>query len=107
MLWPRVIGSSHTRLPLAEILERELTGLDLTREAEIKKRTSVIAPPPAEHLEKLLSFRKVPYTSGLDAVIVLSIGSEDVAIKRALGRRVDPETGNVYHLDLLLTDPSS
>lgn len=83
----------------AEILERELTGLDLTREAEIKKRTSVIAPPPAEHLEKLLSFRKVPYTSGLDAVIVLSIGSEDVAIKRALGRRVDPETGNVYHLD--------
>ena len=36
---------------------------------------------------------------GLDAVVVLELGDEGVAVKRALGRRVDPQTGRVYHLD--------
>jgi hypothetical protein len=34
-------------------------------------------------------------------VVVLALeGGEEVAIRRVLGRRVDPESGRVYHLEL-------
>ena len=36
---------------------------------------------------------------GLDAVMVLELNDESLAVKRALGRRVDPLTGRVYHLE--------
>ena len=37
--------------------------------------------------------------SGLDAVIVLEVADFTIALKRALGRRLDPATGRVYHLE--------
>lgn len=37
--------------------------------------------------------------AGLDAVMVLELDDEALAVKRALGRRVDPLTGRVYHLE--------
>lgn len=37
--------------------------------------------------------------AGLDAVMVLELDDEALAVKRALGRRVDPLTGKVYHLE--------
>ena len=38
-------------------------------------------------------------SAGLDAVMVLELDDEALAVKRALGRRVDPLTGRVYHLE--------
>ena len=37
--------------------------------------------------------------AGLDAVMVLKLDDEALAVKRAMGRRVDPLTGRVYHLE--------
>ena len=37
--------------------------------------------------------------SGLDAVMVLEVPDFTLALKRALGRRLDPATGRVYHLE--------
>lgn len=37
--------------------------------------------------------------AGLDAVMVLETHDDGLAIKRALGRRVDPQSGRVYHLE--------
>ena len=38
-------------------------------------------------------------STGLDAVMVLELVDASVAVKRALGRRVDPLTGRAYHLE--------
>ena len=43
--------------------------------------------------------RNSPLVTGLDAVLVLEMEDESVAVKRALGRRVDPLTGRAYHLE--------
>ena len=79
----------------AVLLEKALTNLDLEEEATMRSRQSVIAPPGA---------RSVPdedrtLVSGLDAVIFLSVSDESVALRRALGGRLDPETGKTYHLE--------
>lgn len=37
--------------------------------------------------------------SGLDALLVCEVSDFTVALKRALGRRIDPTTGKVYHLE--------
>jgi adenylate kinase family enzyme len=39
-----------------------------------------------------------PPTSGIDIIIRLEINDE-LALRRALGRRIDPQTGNIYHLE--------
>lgn len=39
------------------------------------------------------------WNAGLDAVMVLETHDDGLAIKRALGRRVDPQSGRVYHLE--------
>lgn len=43
--------------------------------------------------------------AGLDAVLVLELDDEALAVKRALGRRVDPLTGRVYHLEFDVPPP--
>jgi len=43
--------------------------------------------------------------AGLDAVVVLELDDEALAVKRALGRRVDPLTGRVYHLEFDVPPP--
>jgi hypothetical protein len=75
----------------AALLERALTGLDLEAEAQVVREASRIAPPPPESLPQL----QRPLTSGLDAVLVLGLSDPALALKRALGRRVDPLTGKV------------
>lgn len=70
-------------------------GLDLAEEELQLKRASSLAPPPAG----ILPDPARPLKSGLDAVISLSLADPEVAVKRGAGRRVDPATGCVYHLE--------
>lgn len=37
--------------------------------------------------------------SGLDKIFVCTLADDAEALKRALGRRVDPSTGKMYHLE--------
>jgi hypothetical protein len=73
----------------AVLLEKALTGLDLTAEQELLQGASVIAPPPVAKLPQL----QRPLLSGLDAVVLLECADEGLALQRVLGRRLDPVTG--------------
>ncbi|WIA32870.1 hypothetical protein OEZ86_006044 [Tetradesmus obliquus] len=79
----------------AVLLEKALTGLDLAAEQALVDWASLVAPPPLDALPQL----QRPLVSGLDAVLVLSCKDEALAAKRALGRRLDPATGRLYHLE--------
>ncbi|KAG2442556.1 hypothetical protein HXX76_002642 [Chlamydomonas incerta] len=79
----------------AVLLERMLTGLDLDSEQALIDAASVIAPPPTSALPQVAR----PLVSGLDAVVVCGLADPELALKRALGRRLDPQTGRVYHLE--------
>lgn len=56
---------------------------------------SFLAPPS----ESELSLDPSAYVSGLDGLFFLSLASESEAVHRAAGRRVDPETGRVFHAE--------
>jgi hypothetical protein len=84
-----VIDGFPTTATQALLLEKALTGLDTTAERALVEGASLVAPPPRDALPQL----ERPLVSGLDAVLVLSCEDEELAIKRALGRRVDPTTG--------------
>ncbi|GIL73035.1 hypothetical protein Vretimale_4669 [Volvox reticuliferus] len=86
--FPRTAGQ-------AVLLERLLTGLDLDSEQALIDAASTVAPPPASALPQVGR----PLVSGLDAVLVCDLADPELALKRALGRRLDPETGRVYHLE--------
>jgi hypothetical protein len=73
----------------AALLEKALTGLDLAAEQALVDGASLVAPPPLDVLPQL----QRSLLSGLDAALVLGCGDEAVAAKRALGRRLDPTTG--------------
>ena len=71
-----------------------------------RKKVSGIAPTPSEKSSAATSTaaasdpsiqRTVPY-SGLDAVLLLEVDNE-ILIKRATGRKIDPVTDIVYHLE--------
>lgn len=79
----------------AALLERALTSLDLEQEAARRQQASLVAPPPADAFPD----PDRPLMSGLDAVIVIGMADDTVAIRRAIGRRVDPMTGRIYHLE--------
>lgn len=79
----------------AVLLERKLTGLNVEAERLLIADASVLVPPPPDMVPEV----DRPRRSGLDAVMVLQLEDGTVALKRALGRRVDPLTGRVYHLD--------
>ncbi|KXZ56759.1 hypothetical protein GPECTOR_1g684 [Gonium pectorale] len=79
----------------ATLLERMLTGLDLDSEQALIDAASTIAPPPQSALPQVGR----PLMSGLDAVVVCGLADPELALKRALGRRLDPTTGRVYHLE--------
>eukprot|EP00878_Enallax_costatus_P017746 GHUV01018646.1.p1 GENE.GHUV01018646.1~~GHUV01018646.1.p1 ORF type:complete len:277 (+),score=106.96 GHUV01018646.1:524-1354(+) len=79
----------------AMLLEKSLTGLDTAAEQALVEQASMVVPPPLDALPQL----QRPLRSGLDAVIVLGCDDESLAVKRALGRRLDPVTGRIYHLD--------
>lgn len=73
----------------AVLLEKALTGLDLSAEQELLQGASLIVPPPASRLPQL----QRPLLSGLDAVILLDCDEETLTLQRVLGRRLDPVTG--------------
>jgi uncharacterized MAPEG superfamily protein len=78
----------------AALLEKAFTGLDLEYRASVKAKASFICPPPHDPTEDL------PLVSGLDKVLILNVsGGEEIALRRALGRRVDPEDGRIYHME--------
>ena len=79
----------------ATLLEKYMTGLDLEKVKARKERASKIAPP----LENVSSNIDGTLVSGLDAVFRLNMDDESLALKRVLGKRIDPETNRVYHLE--------
>jgi len=57
---------------------------------------SQLAPPPHDPEED------VPLISGLDKLLAFELPAEtaeEVALRRALGRRVDPLNGKIYHME--------
>lgn len=63
-------------------------------EAEIRKKRAdlVVKAPAVEILPRKLIL------GGIDCTIILDI-QKDEAMRRALGRRIDPKTNKMYHLD--------
>ncbi|KAI8587012.1 hypothetical protein BDZ88DRAFT_399175, partial [Geranomyces variabilis] len=88
----------------AQLFEKELSGYEdpkpvkpgnLKRTPKEKtRRKSQIAPADTQQQEPKIGNA----TSGLDAVIMLDVPNE-TAYDRASGRRVDPVTGKMYHLE--------
>ena len=88
-----VLENFPTTAAQAELLETQLSGID----------AAVVAGPPAETGPKALIAPAPPppppplLLSAVDTVIRFDI-SDEVATQRAAARRVDPETGTVYHM---------
>ena len=84
----------------AAALEKALTGLDPAVGDAVRSRVSAVAPPTPN---EIAAKADPNFVSGLDAVVFLDLPQDrpdaQPATLRALGRRVDPETGAVYHLD--------
>eukprot|EP00892_Ulva_mutabilis_P002600 jgi/Ulvmu1/12340/UM089_0024.1 len=80
----------------AQELEKALTGLDMAAEEAYVAGASFIAPPSSS---AFLSPTR-PIKSCLDSVVVLELENSEVAVERAVGRRMDPETGKIYHMQL-------
>ena len=53
---------------------------------------------PCRHLQCGIS------VAGLEAVVSLDLPDNQMAVRRASGRRVDPQSGRIYHLEF---DPPS
>jgi hypothetical protein len=77
-------------------LEKELTGLDLPAELDYAAHASQIAPPPPDTFRSPTRLLK----PCLDSVVMLELDDTDAAVSRAVGRRMDPTTGAIYHMDL-------
>ncbi|KAI9143629.1 hypothetical protein BKA69DRAFT_86943 [Paraphysoderma sedebokerense] len=92
----------------AALLEREMTGYEDQkpvkygnlkrngRDGSSQKR-SLIAPPIESKPDAPIS-GTTTLASGLDAVLLLDVANE-IAVKRAAGRRLDPVTGTFYHME--------
>lgn len=89
-----VIDGFPSTAPQLALLEKGLTGYEPVVDVKKKPPQSRLVPPPGGADEP-----PPPPKPGLDAVIRLDV-AEDLVRKRALGRRVDPETGDIYHLEL-------
>ena len=76
----------------ALLLEKALTGFEPPPKEPPKKGSKVAPPPPADDPSK------PPRVPGLDCVLRLDL-PEETARRRALGRRLDPKTGTIYHLE--------
>jgi len=93
-------------LSQAQLLETALSGFELPKPVSAKstgvprlskarkeKLGSKVAPAP------LPPAQEGPYPSGLHMVIVLEQPRNEVLLRRALGARIDPESGREFHLD--------
>lgn len=89
-----VLDSYPASAAQAKLLEKKLTGYAPDEAAAAKPKKSKLAPPPAD--QPPAEVRPPP---GLDLVLRLDV-SDETARARALGRRLDPATGAVYHVEL-------
>ena len=80
----------------AKLLEKAFTGLDPDALAALRAQASTMYPPhdPRAGLLPASAFR-----SFLDGMLVLADVDAEQATARAVGRRVDEETGRVFHVD--------
>jgi len=78
----------------AKLLEKGLTGYSPAEKEAAKPKGSKLAPPPDDPDAP----PEPPHVAGIDAVLRLDVADE-AARRRALGRRLDPQTGVVYHLE--------
>ena len=76
----------------AAMLEKALTGYEPPPKEPPKKGSKVAPPPEVEEAPK------APHLPGLDCALRLDL-PEEMARRRALGRRLDPQTGIIYHLE--------
>ena len=85
-----VLDSYPETAAQAKLLEKGLTGYDPEQDKARPKGSKVAPcddePPPAAP------------PAGLDLVLRVDV-SDDTARKRALGRRLDPQSGTLYHLE--------
>ena len=91
------LGNRYTRRIREDVAA--LTGLDPAVGDAVRSRVSAVAPPTPN---EIAAKADPNFVSGLDAVVFLDLPQDrpdaQPATLRALGRRVDPETGAVYHL---------
>ena len=89
-----VLDGFPRSLSQAKLLEKALTGLDLDLQEEKRQKSSKIVP-----YEDKTQVQDGSLLSGLDNVIFLDMADESLALKRAMGRRIDNETGDIYHME--------
>jgi hypothetical protein len=89
-----VLDSYPASAAQAKLLEKKLTGYAPDEAAAAKPKKSKLAPPPSDPPPA-----ETRPPSGLDLVLRLDV-SDETARGRALGRRLDPATGAVYHIKL-------
>jgi len=88
----------------AAALEKALSGFQLPtadpsgvpevdKKKRKSKRVSAVAPPT-----EIPALAEKPFPSALTAVLCL-LGDNDTFVRRAIGRRFDPETDTHYHID--------
>ncbi len=83
----------------AKLLETALSGYitptelePVDREKQSKDAFLLVQPTPKDQPPKLL------LKSGLDAIFWFDVSREE-CMRRALGRKIDPETDKVYHIE--------
>ena len=80
-------------------MEKELTGFipdDEREQTEAERRFTEAARIVKGDAEVLVERKLIE--GALDAAIFINVDKEE-SLRRALGRRVDPNTGIIYHLD--------
>ena len=78
----------------AVLFEKAFSGLDLEGEAAYAASASLIAPPATPALPP----PHRPLTSCLDTAVILELDDPELSIERAIGQRLDPESGQTFHM---------
>lgn len=84
-------------LSQAKLFERLLSGVDVDAVAEDRwdRVSDLTTPPPKPEVDMSKAYEGM---SGVHLFISIEAGRDEV-LRRCLGRRVDPQTDDVYHLD--------
>ena len=78
----------------AQAFERAISKLDLDAEAAYAAAAARTAPPPPDAFPPA----DRPLASCLDTVVILELEDHELVLDRAVGLRVDPQSGERYHL---------
>ncbi|XP_065828319.1 sperm flagellar protein 2-like isoform X2 [Oscarella lobularis] len=99
-----IIDGFPTSLPQAKILEKALTGYEPVKKGKTSEKGGAKGKFASKKKATLLPVKEVSESivspvSGIDVVILFD-QSDEMSIKRSLGRKVNPQTGEEYHLEL-------